>query len=58
MNGDPRGSLAIASLTGGGWSVEHFRIELPIDEICRRIEAAGMPFSDRMCETQRLACRW
>lgn len=58
MDGDPRGSLAIAELREGRWSARTFRFELPVDEMCRRIRKAHMPYASRLCETQIEACWW
>jgi predicted phosphodiesterase len=57
-DGDPRGSLLVASHGGGRWHVEIVRLELPLDAICDRIAAARMPHAARLCETQRAASWW
>ncbi len=57
-DGDPRGAFAIATLRSGRWQVAIERLELPLDTLCERIRAAGMPFAERVCETQRAATWW
>jgi predicted phosphodiesterase len=56
-DGDPRGSLVVAVGDGGHWQVEIVRLPLPLEAICERIRAAGMPYARRVCETQ-LQSRW
>lgn len=57
-DGDPRGAVAIATLAGDRWQVEIERLELPLDTVCERILASGMPFAERVCATQRAASWW
>jgi len=57
-DGDPRGALLVATLDAGRWRVETVRLELPLDAICTRIAAAGVPHAERLCETQRAASWW
>jgi predicted phosphodiesterase len=57
-DGDPRGALLVATRGTGRWHVEIVRLPLPLDTICDRIVAAGMPHAARLCETQRSASWW
>ncbi len=57
-DGDPRGALLVATQVAERWRVEIVRVELPLDAICARIAAAGMPHAARLCETQRSASWW
>jgi predicted phosphodiesterase len=57
-DGDPRGALLVATQGAGRWQVEIVRLELPLDTICARIAAAGMPHAARLCTTQRAASWW
>jgi len=57
-DGDPRGALLLATQGAGRWHVEIVRLELPLDAICERIAASGMPHAARLCETQRAASWW
>ncbi len=57
-DGDPRGAIAIATLRSDRWQVAIERLELPLDSLCERILASGMPFATRVCETQRAASWW
>lgn len=57
-DGDPRGALLVATRAAGRWRVDIVRLALPLDAICDRIAAAGMPHAARLCETQRAASWW
>lgn len=57
-DGDPRGALALATLRGGRWQVGIVRLELPLEAICERIRASGMPHAEQVCETQVAAGWW
>jgi len=57
-DGDPRGALLVATQAAGRWRVDIVRLALPLDAICDRIAAAGMPHAARLCETQRAASWW
>jgi hypothetical protein len=58
MDGDPRGALAVVSRNRNGWSAETIRFDLPLDRVCQQIRASGMPYVERLCETQIQACAW
>ncbi len=56
-DGDPRGSLAIASRVDGRWTVSIDRFELPLDDICESAIRVDIPHCDHWCQTLH-AARW
>jgi predicted phosphodiesterase len=57
-DGDPRAALALLELLPNGWQASIHRVPFDLEAAARAIRKAGMPYADRLIETQRAACWW
>lgn len=57
-DGDPRAALAVLEQVGEDWRAEIHRVAFNVEEAVEAIRRADMPFTERLIETQRLACWW
>jgi predicted phosphodiesterase len=57
-DGDPRAALAVLERGRQGWSATIHRVPFDLEAAVRAIRQAGLPYTDRLAETQRQACWW
>lgn len=56
-DGDPRASCAVLERRNGAWDAEIYRIPFDLLSAVDNIRKAGMPFADKLVQTQ-LEARW
>lgn len=57
-DGDPRGAVAVLARTSAGWTASIHRVPFDLDAAVWAIRMSGMPYQERMIETQLNACWW
>lgn len=57
-DGDPRASCAVLERVNGQWTAEIYRIPFDLMTAVENIRKAGMPFADKLVQTQREARWW
>lgn len=57
-SGDPRISLAVVERSNADWQVNHVLLDYDMDASLKTIRDAGMPYADRLIETQIKAAWW
>jgi predicted phosphodiesterase len=57
-DGDPRAALAILEQHPGRWEAQIHRVPFDLDAAALAIRRSGIPYAERLIETQRQACWW
>jgi predicted phosphodiesterase len=57
-DGDPRAALAVLEQQREGWTASVHRVPFDIEAAVQVIRQAGLPYAERLVETQRKACWW
>ena len=57
-DGDPRAAAVVLEQHSSGWEASVHRVPFDLGAAIRAIRKSGMPYAERLVETQRKACWW
>ena len=57
-DGDPRAAVAVLEQQSKGWKASVHRVSFDLEAAIWEILKSGMPYAERLIETQRKACWW